>query len=72
MVRDVTTRAVVAHLRAHTSALQLLEFDPSGTLLVTASVHGHSVHIFQISPPTGGSRAGDGDVPMGSAVHLYR
>lgn len=73
MIRDVATRSVVAHFRAHTSALALLEFDPSGTLLVTAGVNGHSIHIFQICPAASaaGSR-GDGGPCMGSAVHLYR
>ena len=74
MVRDVVSRAVVAHFRAHTSPLLVLEFDPSGTLLVTASVHGHSIHIFQICPPAGGrGGAGGAGLPcMGSAVHLFR
>lgn len=74
MVRDVVTRSVVAHFRAHTSPLHVLDFDPSGTLLVTASVHGHSIHIFQIRPPAGG-RSGGGScgIPcMGSALHLFR
>lgn len=48
MVRDVVTRQVVAHFRAHTAPLLLLQFDGSGTLLVTASVHGHNINIFQV------------------------
>ncbi|KAK9793997.1 hypothetical protein WJX73_003967 [Symbiochloris irregularis] len=74
MIRDVATRTVIAHFRAHTSPLALLEFDPSGTLLVTAGVNGHSVHIFQICPAasTAGSSRGDSGPCLGSAVHLYR
>lgn len=48
MVRDVVSRAVVAHFRAHTAPLLVLQWDASGTLLVTASVHGHHVNIFQV------------------------
>lgn len=48
MVRDVVTRQVVAHFRAHTAPLLLLRWDGSGTLLVTASVHGHNINIFQV------------------------
>lgn len=47
MVRDVVTRAVVAHFRAHTAPLALLHWDPAGSLLITASVHGHNINVFQ-------------------------
>lgn len=49
MVRDVVSRGVVAHFRAHTAPLLVLQWDASGTLLVTASVHGHNVNVFQVS-----------------------
>ena len=52
MVRDVVSRAVVAHFRAHTAPLLVLQWDASGTLLVTASVHGHNVNVFQVSLPS--------------------
>lgn len=48
MVRDVVSRGVVAHWRAHTAPLLALAWDASGTLLVTASVHGHNIHVFQV------------------------
>ena len=64
MVRDVVTRRVLAHFRAHTSPLLLMAFDNSGTLLVTASVHGHSVNVFHIRPQH--PREGGGAV-----LHLY-
>ena len=63
--RDMVDRSTLAHFRAHTSALLLLQFDASGTLLVTASVHGHTINIFQLASP---SRKGE----RGSALHLFR
>eukprot|EP00887_Chlorella_sp_A99_P005956 scaffold29.g5956.t1 len=77
LVRDVTSRRTVAHFRAHTSALAALAFSPGGDLLATASVRGHSVHIFRILPPAGGlaagrgSDAGGGRTDVGAATHLY-
>lgn len=64
IVRDLVSRTELAHFRAHTSPLMLLRFDGSGTLLVTASVHGHTVNVYHISPSNSGS--------TGSAVHLFR
>lgn len=74
MVRDVVNRQLVAHFRAHTSPLLALQFDPSGTLLVTASLHGHNIHVFHICPwqGTGRDQGGGSGRPLASAVHLYR
>lgn len=74
MVRDTGSRQLVAHFRAHTSPLLALQFDPSGTLLVTASLHGHTVHIFHICPwqGTDSGRCTGSARPLASAVHLYR
>ena len=63
--RDIVDRSTLAHFRAHTSPLLLLQFDASGTLLVTASVHGHTVNIYHLAAP---SKRGE----VGSAVHLFR
>ena len=76
MVCDVMRRhTAVAHFRAHTSPLALLAWDPSGLLLVTASVYGHSVNVFQICPPaaaaSSGGGGGGGGGP-GGAMHLYK
>ena len=50
MVRDVVTRQLLAHFRAHASPLSLLQFDPTGKLLVTASSHGHNINVFRCAP----------------------
>ena len=80
LVRDVITRAVVAHFRAHTSPLATLQFSPGGTLLATASVAGHSINVFSVVPPPAvggggdglGGGGGGGSVAAGHAVWLYR
>ncbi|KAI3424996.1 hypothetical protein D9Q98_008377 [Chlorella vulgaris] len=84
VVRDVASRLVVAHFRAHTSPLAALLFSQAGTLLATASVAGHSINLFRIVPPCpaaigpaaagggGDMAAGDGGGTAGYAVHLYR
>lgn len=63
----------MAQFRAHSSPLSALSFDPSGTLLVTASVYGHNLNVFRLTPPSsvsGVSAAGaDGNT---SYVHLYK
>lgn len=73
VVKDFVSRAVVAHFRAHTSPISALCFDPSGTLLVTASIHGNNINIFRIMPSC--SRNGSGSPSNDwsySHVHLYK
>ena len=48
IVRDVLTQRVLCHLKAHSSAIATLAFDPTGTLLVTAGQHGQYIHIYQL------------------------
>ncbi|CAN6451150.1 unnamed protein product [Victoria cruziana] len=50
VIKDFITRATVSRFRAHTSPISALCFDPSGTLLVTASVHGNNINVFRIMP----------------------
>ncbi|XP_077243493.1 autophagy-related protein 18f-like [Tasmannia lanceolata] len=70
IVRDIVSKSVVAQFRAHRSPISALCFDPSGTLLVTASVQGHNINVFRIMPsPLGIS---SGFEATGSYVHLYR
>ncbi|RDY06603.1 Autophagy-related protein 18h, partial [Mucuna pruriens] len=73
VVRDFVSRAVVAQFRAHTSPISALCFDPSGTLLVTASIHGNNINIFRIMPSC--SRNGSGSQSNDwscSHVHLFK
>lgn len=84
VVRDVASRLVVAHFRAHTSPLAALQFSPCGRLLATASTAGHSINVFAVVPPPllPGSAAGEdggfgsglgaGGGLAGHAVWLYR
>ncbi|RZS13285.1 hypothetical protein BHM03_00044880 [Ensete ventricosum] len=72
VVTDFTSTDVISQFRAHTSSISALCFDPSGTLLVTASVHGHKINIFRIMP----TRVLNGSSPArynwtSSHVHLY-
>lgn len=70
VVRDIVSKRVITQFRAHRSPISALCFDPSGTLLVTASVHGHNINVFKIMPGLlGGSSTGDADA---SYAHLYR
>ncbi|KAJ4840721.1 hypothetical protein Tsubulata_023673 [Turnera subulata] len=74
VVKDFVSRAVISQFRAHTSPISALCFDPSGTLLVTASIHGHNINIFRIMPSfsqSGSSSARSNDWSS-SHVHLYK
>ncbi|KAK6154397.1 hypothetical protein DH2020_008645 [Rehmannia glutinosa] len=66
IVRDIVTKTVIAQFRAHKSPILSLCFDPSGTLLVTASIQGHNINVFRIMP--GSSEGSSGP----SYAHLYR
>ncbi|KAL4182349.1 hypothetical protein AMTRI_Chr12g275510 [Amborella trichopoda] len=70
-VRDFTSKAIIAHFKAHTSPISAISFDPSGTLLVTASVHGNNLNVFRIIP----SRVQNSSTTYdwsSSHVHLYK
>ncbi|KAH9299185.1 hypothetical protein KI387_030867, partial [Taxus chinensis] len=73
VIRDFVNKSIVAQFRAHNSPLSALCFDPSGTLLVTASIHGHSLNVHRIMAPSteSGLRHTGGDLNM-SHVHLYK
>ncbi|KAL5972799.1 hypothetical protein ACLOJK_039605 [Asimina triloba] len=70
IVRDIVSKLVVSQFRAHTSPILALCFNPSGTLLVTASVQGHNINVFGIMPSPLGSSSGFDTTK--SHVHLYR
>ncbi|XP_027340566.1 autophagy-related protein 18f isoform X1 [Abrus precatorius] len=69
IVKDIVSKNVVAQFRAHKSPISALCFDPSGTLLVTASVQGHNINVFKIMPVCENLSASDAGP---SYVHLYR
>ncbi|GMH13180.1 hypothetical protein Nepgr_015021 [Nepenthes gracilis] len=73
VIKDFVSRAVVSQFRAHNSPISALCFDPSGTLLVTASIHGNNMNIFRIMPSC--SQNGSGSQKgswTSSHVHLYK
>lgn len=67
VVRDIVSKNVIAQFRAHKSPILSLCFDPSGVLLVTASVQGHNINVFRIMPGLS-----EGSSGAASHVHLYR
>ncbi|WCJ43210.1 hypothetical protein M5689_023967 [Euphorbia peplus] len=73
VVKDFVSRAVISQFKAHSSPISALCFDPSGTLLVTASIHGNNINIFRIMPYSSqsgfGSKCHDWST---SHVHLYK
>lgn len=72
VIKDFVSRAVVSQFRAHTSPISALCFDPSGTLLVTASIHGNNINIFRILPSSQ-NESGARNFDWNSAhVHLYK
>ncbi|KAA8543189.1 hypothetical protein F0562_021316 [Nyssa sinensis] len=73
VVKDYVSQAVISQFRAHTSPISALCFNPSGTLLVTASVHGNNINVFRIMPSCtySGSRNETYDWSS-SHVHLYK
>lgn len=73
VIKDFVSRAVVSQFRAHASPISALCFDPSGTLLVTASVHGNNINVFRILPTTTQNESGNQSFNWNSAhVHLYK
>lgn len=61
---SVASDAVIAHFIAHNEAIVALEFDPSGTLLLTADRRGHDFHVFRLQPHPSGSS-------LAAVHHLY-
>lgn len=73
VVKDFVTRAIISQFKAHTSPISALCFDPSGTLLVTASVYGNNINIFRIMPSCMRSGSGNHKYDWNSShVHLYK
>ncbi|KAK9919717.1 hypothetical protein M0R45_028298 [Rubus argutus] len=73
VIKDIVSRAVVSQFRAHSSPISALCFDPSGTLLVTASIHGNNINIFRIMPSCSRNGSGTQSYDLNSShVHLYK
>ncbi|XWS36248.1 hypothetical protein CRYUN_Cryun20dG0069100 [Craigia yunnanensis] len=73
VLKDFVSRDVISQFKAHTSPISALSFDPSGTLLVTASVYGNNINIFRIMPSCVRSRSGVQSYDWSSSrVHLYK
>ncbi|XP_018476818.1 autophagy-related protein 18f isoform X1 [Raphanus sativus] len=67
VIKDIISKSVVTQFKAHKSPISALSFDPSGMLLVTASIQGHNINVFRILPRASTSTSSDA-----SFVHLFR
>ncbi|XP_059648584.1 autophagy-related protein 18h-like [Cornus florida] len=73
VIKDFVSRTVVSQFRAHNSPISALCFDPSGTLLVTASIHGNNINIFRIIPAYSQNGSSTQSYDWSSShVHLYK
>ncbi|CAF2074952.1 unnamed protein product [Brassica oleracea var. botrytis] len=73
IVKDFESRAIIAQFRAHTSPISALCFDQSGTLLVTASIHGNNINVFRIMPSPSKNGPGPQSYDWSSShVPLYK
>ncbi|KAG6543390.1 hypothetical protein Mapa_015304 [Marchantia paleacea] len=73
IVRDHVSKAILTQFRAHTSPLSALAFDPSGTLLVTASIYGHNLNVFRLLPSVLGTGVSSSGFDANTThVHLYK
>ncbi|XP_031130544.1 autophagy-related protein 18h-like isoform X1 [Ipomoea triloba] len=72
MIKDFVSQAVISQFRAHTSPISALCFDPSGTLLVTASTCGNNINVFRIIPCSQIGSGTHGNNWSCSYVHLYK
>lgn len=69
IIKDIISKSVIAQFKAHKSPISALSFDPSGMLLVTASIQGHNINVFRIMPITSAHSDATG---AASFVHLFR
>jgi WD40 repeat protein len=67
-IRDIQSKQIIAHFRAHKDPISAIAFDPSGTLLATASVEGTVVNVFKIMPNASGKVSSNGK----GIRHLYK
>eukprot|EP00698_Gefionella_okellyi_P004783 TRINITY_DN14429_c0_g1_i1.p1 TRINITY_DN14429_c0_g1~~TRINITY_DN14429_c0_g1_i1.p1 ORF type:complete len:618 (+),score=121.18 TRINITY_DN14429_c0_g1_i1:145-1998(+) len=50
MIRDLVSKELVTHFRAHVNRIVCMEFDFSGTLLATADSCGREFHVYKMFP----------------------
>ncbi|CAM8926059.1 unnamed protein product [Rhodiola kirilowii] len=73
VIKDFVSKAVVSQFKAHSSPISALCFDPSGTLLVTASIYGNNINIFRIMPSYVQNGSGNQLYDWSSShAHLYK
>jgi hypothetical protein len=65
-IRDLKTKKLMVQFKAHTEPISAMTFDPSGTLLLTTSVQGTHLNIYQIMPSS------NGKVASKNIRHIYR
>lgn len=68
IIKDIISKGVIAQFKAHKSPIAALCFNPSGMLLVTASIQGHNINVFRMMPRISTSS----DATTTSFVHLFR
>jgi len=64
-IRDIRSKKTIAHFRAHKNPVCAMQFDHSGTLLVTASTRGTDLNVYRIAPSMSGK------VSHKSIIHIY-
>ncbi|GAU30689.1 hypothetical protein TSUD_39130 [Trifolium subterraneum] len=73
IMAQLVYRAIISQFKAHSSPISTLCFDPSGTLMVTASVYGNNVNIFRIMPSCARKGSGVSSCDWSAThAHLYR
>ncbi|CAA7049217.1 unnamed protein product [Microthlaspi erraticum] len=70
IINDVISKSLVTQFKAHKSPITALCFDPSGMVLVTASIQGSNINVFRIVPKHYTS-SGDA-ASTRSFVHMFR
>ncbi|MED6210258.1 hypothetical protein PIB30_062515 [Stylosanthes scabra] len=72
-IKDFVSRSIISQFKAHSSPISALCFDPSGTLLVTASIYGNNINIFRIMPLCTNKGSGLPSYDWSSShAHLYK
>lgn len=73
VIKDFISKEVISQFKAHSSPISALCFDPSGTLLVTASITGYNINVFRIMPTClHNTRSSTRYDYNSSHVHLYK